>query len=275
VNTVDALLAHGRRRGVDRLDARLLVAHALHQPAAWPLAHGDDPVDPPDAERIAALLERRAAGEPLAYLTGAREFRGLSLQVDRRVLVPRPETEALVDWALEILDARAAGPTARVVDLGTGSGAIGLAIAHARRTVEVTATDASAEALDCARDNADRLGVALRLRRGDWWAATPGERFDLAVSNPPYIAEHDPHLAALTHEPPTALASGPLGLDALRRIAAEAPRHLPPGGWLLLEHGHDQADAVRRALAAAGFEAVETRPDLAGHARLSGGRRCP
>jgi release factor glutamine methyltransferase len=273
--TVDALLARARALGLDRLDARLLVAHVLGRPAAWPLAHGDEPVGTEAAARVEHLVGRRAAGEPLAYLVGARAFHGLVLQVDPRVLVPRPETEGLVDWALECLAARGPGAPARVVDLGTGSGAVALAIRQARPDVPVTAVDTSADALTCARENAARLGLEVDFVLGSWWSGAGAGPFDLVVSNPPYIAEGDPHLAALAHEPIRALTSGPQGLDAIAEIVAGAPARLAPGGWLLLEHGHEQAGPVTDLMRAAGLDSITTRDDLAGLARLTGARRRP
>lgn len=279
--TVAQALALARTR-IDALDAQMLLLHALDRPVherAWLLAHDRDALEGAAAARYAALVERRAAGEPLAYLRGEREFFGLRLQVDARVLDPRPDTETLVHWALERLAAcDASSDPVRVLDLGTGSGAIALALAHAsrgasgRRTVELSAVDASADALAVAGANAQRLGLPLRLLQGDWFAPlAPGERFTLIVSNPPYIAEGDAHLGALRHEPTMALTSGADGLHALRHIVRGASAHLQPGGWLLLEHGWDQAGAVRELLHAAGFAEVQSRHDLAGHARCSGG----
>jgi release factor glutamine methyltransferase len=259
-------LGRARALGVERLDAQLLLAFVLDRPRAWLLAHDDEEVAPTASGRLDALLRRRAAGAPLAYLTGRREFRGLTLEVNEAVLVPRPETEGLVDWALGL-------PFDDVVDLGTGSGAIALAIKQARPAAAVCATDCSAAALDVARRNAARLALAIEFRAGDWWAALAGRRFALALSNPPYIAGGDPHLAALGHEPRVALTPGGDGLGALRAIVAGAPAHLVPGGWLLLEHGHDQAGAVSSLLRQAGFEPVQTRADLAGLPRCTGGRR--
>jgi release factor glutamine methyltransferase len=275
LTTVDALLARARASGVDRLDARLLVAHVLGRPAAWPLAHGDEPVGTEAAARVDHLVERRAAGEPLAYLVGTRAFHGLVLRVDPRVLVPRPETEGLVDWGLECLAARDPGAPARVVDLGTGSGAVALAIRNARPDVAVTAVDASAAALACARENAARLGLVVEFVLGSWWSGAGTGPFDLVVSNPPYVAEGDAHLAALAHEPIAALTSGPRGLDAIAEIVAGAPARLAPGGWLLLEHGHEQALPVADLMRTAGLESVAMRHDLAGLARLTGARRPP
>jgi len=258
--------------GLERLDAQLLLLYVLGRPAhdrAWLLAHDTDPLDAATLERLHGLARRRAAGEPLAYLVGEKEFFGLPLAVDARVLVPRPDTETLVEWALERL---AGQPAPTVLDLGTGSGAIALALQHARPDAQVTAVDASAGALEVARGNAARLGLPLRFLQGDWCAALDSaERFDLIASNPPYIAAADGHLAALVHEPLSALAAGADGLDDLRRIVAQAPAHLAPGGWLLLEHGWDQAAAVRELLQAAGFDAVQSRQDLAGIERCSGG----
>jgi release factor glutamine methyltransferase len=256
--------------GLDRLDAQLLVLHALGRPLhdrAWLLAHDTDAF--PDAvwPPLAARIARRRAGEPIAYLVGEKEFHGLVLQVDDRVLVPRPDTETLVDWALEAL-AGSASP--KILDLGTGSGAIALALQHARPDARVDAVDASADALAVALANAQRLGLDVRLTQGDWLAdATTG--YALIASNPPYIAADDHHLAALRHEPLGALASGMDGLDDIRRIVADAPAHLASGGWLLLEHGHDQAAAVRTLLIDSGFVDVQSRQDLAGIARCTGG----
>lgn len=264
---VHEALQAARAAGVDRLDAQLLLAHRLARPRTWLIAHDDAVLAPADTEAFAAAIARRVAGVPLAYLVGEREFRGLMLQVSPAVLVPRPETEHLVDWALSL-----APRGARVADLGTGSGAIALALCHARPDLAVTATDASDAALAVARANAQRLGLALRFAAGSWWAALAGERFHLVASNPPYIADGDPHLTALAHEPRQALTPGGDGLDALRAIVAGAPSHLVPEGWLLLEHGHDQGPPVRALLAANGFEAVETRRDLAGLERCTSGR---
>ena len=257
---------------LDRLDAQLLLLHVLGRPAderGWLIAHDTDALPAPQLASYRALCARRAAGEPVAYLVGEKEFFGLALAVDARVLVPRPETETLVEWALEVLAGR---ERPRVVDLGTGSGAIALAIAHRRPDAQVEGVDASQDALAVAQQNASRLGLPVSFRRGSWLEGTL-PRYDLVVSNPPYVAQADPHLAALTHEPLQALAAGPDGLDDLRTIVAQAPACLAPGGWLLLEHGWDQAGAVRALLRDAGFGEIASRADLAGIPRCTGGQR--
>ncbi|OUM01370.1 peptide chain release factor N(5)-glutamine methyltransferase [Variovorax sp. JS1663] len=269
-STATQMLAAAAALGMERLDAQLLLLHVLGRPSgdrAWLLAHDTDVQGDTVWARFSALCARRIAGEPVAYLLGEKEFHGLGLQVDARVLVPRPDTETLVDWALQCLEGRTA-PS--VIDLGTGSGAIALAILHARPDAQVTAVDRSADALAVARANAQRLGLALRFAEADWLEGA-GTGLDLVVSNPPYVAAGDPHLAALRHEPPGALVSGPDGLDDIRRIVEVAPAHLREGGWLLLEHGWDQAAAVRGLLEARGFAEVQSRDDLAGIARCSGG----
>ena len=240
------------------LDAEVLLAHVLGKPRshlhAWPEAE----LDEADARRFAALIERRAAGEPVAHLVGRREFWSLPLAVTPDTLIPRPETELLVEALLERLPA---GRPARILDLGTGSGAIALAIRHERPAWTVTAVERSPAALAVARRNAQRLGLTIDWRQGDWYAPVAGERFTAIVSNPPYVAEADPHLAA-----------GPEGLDDLERIVAGAPAHLAPGGWLLLEHGPDQATAVASLLKSRGFEETRCLRDLAGHDRVGLGR---
>ena len=253
-----------------RAEAEILLAHCLgcDRTALW--ARPETAVPSAVAAACRALALRRAAGEPVAYLVGRRGFWTLELELTPAVLIPRPETELLVE---QVLAAFPADAPVRLVDLGTGSGAIALAVAAERPCWEILATDAAADALAVARRNAARLGlVAVAFRLGDWARAfRPGERFSVIVSNPPYVAEGDPHLAALRHEPAQALTAGPDGLDALRRIVAGAGAHLAPGGWLLLEHGHDQADAVRRLLLERGFGGTESRPDLAGLPRCTGG----
>jgi release factor glutamine methyltransferase len=266
---VAAALARARVLGIARLDAQLLLGAVLGRERAWVLAHDERLLDGATRERFDALCTRRAAGEPLAYLIGKKEFHGLTLGVDRRVLVPRPETELLVDWALELLANGPAQPS--VLDLGTGSGAIALALAHARPDARVSAVELSPDALACAQANGTRLGIAVEWLAGNWWQALAGRRFDVVVSNPPYVAQADPHLEALGHEPRLALTPGGDGLAALRAIAAGAGAHLESGGWLLLEHGHEQGDAVRAALAAAGLREMTTRADLAGLPRCTAG----
>lgn len=269
--TLAQALQAAARLGLPRLDAQLLLLHALGRPGddrAWLIAHDGDALPEAAGTAYAALCARRAAGEPVAYLVGHKEFFGMALQVDRRVLVPRPDTETLVEWALELLPPQR---PAWVVDLGTGSGALALALARERPRATVEAVDRSADALAVAAANARSLGLALRLRQADWLEGATGP-YDLVVSNPPYVAADDPHLAALRHEPLAALAAGPDGLDDVRRIVEAAPHRLRPGGWLLLEHGHDQAAAVRGLLEARGFAGVASRRDLAGIERCSGGR---
>lgn len=274
-------LAAARHAGLDRLDAQLLLLHALGKPASarsWLLAHDTDELAQEVAEAFRALSLRRASGEPLAYIVGGKEFFGLALQVDARVLVPRPDTETLVEWSLAVLKAPGLMPPLKVLDLGTGSGAIALAIAHSLkatgREAQVTAVDASADALDVARENARRLGLAVAFIESSWLQGVDG-RFHLIASNPPYIASADPHLAALAHEPLQALTAGMDGLDDIRDIIQQAPDHLLPGGWLLLEHGYDQAGRVRELLVQRGFLQVQGRQDLAGIERCSGGQWPP
>ena len=267
---VGAALALARASGLERLDAQLLLAAALQQSRAWLLGHDDEPLSKHLAERITAQIAQRAAGMPLAYIVGEKEFHGLLLKVTPDTLVPRPDTETLVDWALEILQPLPGEPA--VVDLGTGSGAIALAIKHRHPAAAVQAVELSAAALAVAQDNAQRLGLALRFHQGDWWQPLAGQRFDLIVSNPPYIAGSDPHLPALRFEPLEALTPGGDGMAALHALIDGAPDHLRPGGWLLLEHGYDQAEAVATALRLRGFTEPALRLDLGGQPRVSGAR---
>ena len=262
--------------GLDRLDAQLLMLHALGKHAserAWLLAHDLDALPEPVNAAFTALVQRRLLGEPLAYLTGYKAFFGLDLHVDARVLVPRPDTETLVEWALEVrggLDGLGLKGPICALDLGTGSGAVALAIKHSRPGDQVHATDFSSSALAVAQANAQRLQLDVHFSQGAWLDGVRGH-YHLIVSNPPYIAAGDPHLSDLTHEPQQALTSGTDGLDDIRAIIGQAPAHLHAGGWLLLEHGYDQADRVRGLLSAAGFGDVQSRRDLAGIERCSGG----
>jgi len=259
----DALAATGT---LSRLETQTLLCALLDCDRAWLLAHDEARLDAAQQQQFADWLRRHADGEPIAYLLGRQEFHGLSLRVSRDTLVPRPDTETLVDWALERLPAQGL-----VLDLGTGSGAIALAIKHRRPDAVVFASDRSEGALAMARANGEALGLAVGWLAGDWWqAVAPDVRFDLIVSNPPYIAGEDPHLPALHHEPRQALSPGGDGLDAIRVLVAGAGRHLKPGAWLLLEHGFDQAEAVAALFAQAGFGTAEHRLDLAGHRRCTG-----
>lgn len=261
---VSEALTFARSLGVDRLDAQLLLAHLLRQDRGWLICHDDAPVD---EALLRALFVRRAAGEPLAYLVGEKEFHGLQLRVTPDTLVPRPDTEVLVDWAIELLT-----PNSSVVDLGTGSGAIALAIKHDQPGAQVHAVDLSPAALAVAEDNARRLGLEVNFHQGSWLAPLAGRKFNVIVSNPPYIAGGDPHLPALRYEPVSALTPGGDGLSDLRTIIDTAPQHLVSGGWLLLEHGYDQAEAVAAALRARGFMEPSLRRDLGGNPRATGGR---
>ena len=270
--TVASALQAARQAGLDRLDAEILMGSVLDKPRSWLLAHDTDPLASSTLATFESLVARRALGEPVAYLLGHKEFFGLDLVVGPDVLVPRPDTEVLVEWALALLQGGAALPAqAQVLDLGTGSGAIALAIQHGHTAAQVTAVDASAGALAMAQHNATRLGLPVTCLLGSWFTPVTGSRFDLIVSNPPYIAEADPHLAALQHEPKQALTSGPDGLDDIRLIIENAPAHLHAGGWLLFEHGWDQADAVAALLQRHGFLDVTSREDLGGHRRCTGG----
>jgi release factor glutamine methyltransferase len=281
--TIGELLAEGVRRlhgagaagsnATPALDAEVLLAHVLSVGRSRLRSHPEEPVRE-RAGQYRALIVRRAAGEPLAYLTGTQEFWSLPLAVSRAVLVPRPETELLVERALALRSA----PHGRVVDLGTGSGAVALAIASERPHWQVTATDVSAEALAIARANAAQLKLsAIDFRQGSWFAPLAGTRFDIIVSNPPYVATDDPALTdpALAHEPRLALTAGADALSCLRAIARDAPQHLDPGGWLLLEHGNGQGLAVRDELVLAGLRYVRSHRDLAGHERITEGQYDP
>lgn len=292
--------------GIDSSTARIEVQYLLLQvmkvARAYLLAHPERVLNATEETLYQALLQRRLRGEPIAYLLGEREFFGLMFKVTPATLIPRPDTELLVELALQHIpsathepqtacvgrdssrqlgnhqpfrdESRPTGCKFRVLDLGTGSGAIALSIAHARPDVELVAVDASSEALAVAHENAQRLDISNAVfMRSDWYTALDAQRFDLIVSNPPYIAAGDPHLLQgdLRFEPASALASGDDGLHDIRRIVAGAPAHLQPGGWLLLEHGYDQAAPVRAILQQAGFSAVFSACDLAGIERVSGG----
>lgn len=254
-----------------RIEARALAVHAWGVETAWLIAHDTDVPSSAQAAAFHTLLEQRLTGRPIAYLTGAREFYGRPFAVGPDVLIPRPETELLVDQALGHLPA---DRPARVLDLGTGSGCVAITLALERPQALVTAVDRSPAALALARRNADALHAAVRFLHSDWFDAVAGERFDLIVGNPPYIAAADPHLGRgdVRFEPLTALASGDDGFADLRRIIHDAPAHLAAGGWLWLEHGFEQADGARRLLREAGFDQVETRLDAAALPRISGGR---
>ena len=274
-------LQAARTLGLDRLDAQLLLLHALGRPnadRAWLLAHDEDPLPELAADVFRRLSLRRAAGEPLAYIVGYKDFFGLCFAVDARVLVPRPDTETLVQWALDVTEMAAPEPL-RILDLGTGSGAIAVAVAvtlaknlpDGRLAATVHAVDASAAALAVAAVNAKALQANVQFIESHWFDKVSGH-YHVIASNPPYIASADPHLSALTHEPTAALTAGHDGLDDLRQIITQAPAHLLAGGWLLLEHGYDQADTVRALLMQRGFAEVHSRQDLAGIVRCSGGQ---
>lgn len=258
--------------GLVPLDGQVLLAHVIGQSRAWLVAHRDDPLPRAQADAFFALAKRRREGEPVAHLTGTREFWGLALAVTPDVLIPRPETESLVEIALAKI---APDRPVRVLDLGTGSGAIALALAHERPRAIVLAVDRSTAALEVARGNAQRLGLSnVEFVASDWYAAAGGERFDVIVSNPPYIEAGDPHLREgdVRFEPVTALTPGGDGLDALRTIISGAPARLAAGGWLFVEHGYDQRIAVATLLATAGFTNLVASRDLAGHWRVAGGQ---
>lgn len=253
---------------LDPLENRILLCHALGLPRVALITQSERALTEEEAARLDALVQRRLGGEPIAYIVGEREFFGLPFKVGPAVLIPRPDTELIVELALERLP-----QGGRLLDMGTGSGAIAVACAHSRKDAAVTALDVSEGALAIARANASANGASVRFLQSDWFTALGGERFALIASNPPYIAAGDAHLSQgdLRFEPSGALTDHADGLSALRRIIDGAPAHLEPGGWLLLEHGYDQAEAVRGLLAARGFEAVQSWRDLAGIERVSGG----
>jgi release factor glutamine methyltransferase len=260
------------QQATDRIEARVLLRGVLNESDAYLLAHGDDTLSAEQAQQYVGLVVRRAAGEPVAYITGRREFFGREFAVNPSVLIPRPETELLVELALQRLPASV---PARVLDLGAGSGCIGITIAAERPQAQVMLVDVSEAALEIARANAAQWAPGnTTLLHSDWYSAIAAERYDLIVANPPYVAEGDAHLEQgdLRFEPRSALAAGADGLNDLQRIIAQAPLHLRAGGWLLLEHGFDQAVACAWLLEAAGFQEVFNAPDLAGMPRVSGGR---
>ena len=262
-----------RLPGLDPVDARVLLQHVLGMSHAALLAHPERVLSGEERRRFTALAARRAQGEPVAYLVGWWEFYGRRFAVGASVLIPRPETELLIDRSLELLPP---GASADVLDLGTGSGIIALTLALERPHCARTAVDASAAALALARENAQTLGVGrVAFWHGDWYGPIAQRAFDLIVSNPPYVADTDPHLELgdLRFEPAAALRAGSDGLAAIRHIVAQAPAHLRPNGWLLFEHGYDQADACRDLLARAGFVDITTACDLAQLPRVSGGRK--
>jgi len=269
MNSIAAALADARQR-IPAAEARLLLCQLLGRNTAWLEAHRDEALEEPVTSRFAAWVQRREEGEPVAYLLGQREFYGRDFAVSPAVLIPRPETELLVELALQKV-ANLSQP--RILDLGTGSGCLAITLALECPAAQVTAVDAAAAALAVATENARRLGAAGRFVESDWFAALDSERFDLIVANPPYIAPGDPHLSQgdLRFEPASALAAADNGLADLRRIVSSAPDHLASGAWLLCEHGYDQAEAMAHLLAGAGFGVIEQHRDLAGIIRVSGG----
>jgi release factor glutamine methyltransferase len=256
---------------LDPLENRILLCEATGLTRVQLITQGDRALTPDEAARLDELVARRLRGEPIAYIVGRREFFGLDFHVGPAVLIPRPDTELIVELALE----RLPETSPRLLDMGTGSGAIAVAVAHTRPDADVTALDVSPDALDVARENAAANGARVRFLESSWFdALAAGDTFDVIASNPPYIAAGDEHLAQgdLRFEPVGALTDHADGLSALRIIVAGSPRHLAPGGWLLLEHGYDQAAAVRALLLQAGFTDVQSWRDLAGIERVSGGR---
>ena len=264
-------LAADRDAAEARREAQVLLGFALGVTRAWVTTHPDQAADSEAAARFRSLVALRVSGHPVAYLVGVKEFYGLPLRVTPDVLIPRPETEELVEAALERLPRDEAR---KVLDLGTGSGCIAVAIARQRPAAQVTAVDSSTSALALARENAAALDVEVEFLPSDWFAALGGRRFDLIVANPPYVAADDPHLRRgdLRFEPRPALAAGADGLAELRRIVGAAPKYLRPRAWLLLEHGYNQAEACRDLLRDAGFGELVFRADIAGLPRIAGGR---
>jgi len=273
-STLAQCLSQAQAQGLARVDAQMLLLHSLGRDLhdrAWLLTHDSDPLGALQLAQWQTAVQRRLDGEPVAYITGRKDFFGLTLAVDARVLDPRPDTETLVEWALAVLPQAPTPNALRVLDLGTGSGAVALALQHARPDAHVWAVDLSADALVVARANALQLNLPVQFIASNWFAQIDAH-FDLIVANPPYIAQADPHLRALQHEPLQALTSGSDGLSDIRHIIAHAPNYLAHSAWLLLEHGHDQAERVRSLLVQAGFLRVQSHTDLAGHVRCSGGQ---
>jgi release factor glutamine methyltransferase len=273
-DVLDTAIAELRESSASaRLDAELLVSGALERPRSFLISHAGEALSPETLARIAQAIARRRRGEPVAHILGSREFWSLDLEVNPHVLIPRPETERLVEFAIDVLPAEA---HSKVLDLGTGSGAVALAIAKERPNARLIATDNSAEAITVACRNAEGLGLAnVSFLVGDFYEPVGAMHFDLIVSNPPYVSAKDPALAApeLKAEPRGALVPGPTGLEAIERIVARAPEHLRPGAWLALEHGSEQAAAVRALLSAAGFSTIRTLKDLANHERVTAGKK--
>lgn len=273
IRTCRQLLAHAAGQltaisGNPQLDAELLLSRALDRPRSHLRAWPDKQPDDEQRAQFETLLARRLLGEPMAYILGEREFWSMNLHVNADTLIPRADTEILVETALERIPN---DRPCRVIDMGTGSGAIALALKQERPLADIAASDASPGALQIARSNAKRLGLEIGFFAGDWWSPLNDMQFDVIVSNPPYIAAGDTHLQSgdLRFEPQSALAAGTDGLDDLQILITGAPPHLAPGGWLLLEHGYDQAEAVRELLLAAGLEQPGSRRDLGGHVRVS------
>ncbi|HEY9397199.1 MAG TPA: peptide chain release factor N(5)-glutamine methyltransferase [Burkholderiales bacterium] len=258
-----------RSSDLPELEAKILLETATARPRAWLIAHLDDEADETQVHLARRLYARRHAGEPIAYITGEREFFSLELGITPDVLIPRPETELLVELAIEMAPNRAG----RVIDLGTGSGAVAIALAKHLPDAEVWACDVSDQALNVARNNAERHNAAVRFLRSDWFGGVPLGRFDVIVSNPPYVAAEDEHLEEgdVRYEPRGALVGGPDGLECIRTIVAQAVERLEPDGWLLFEHGYDQASRCRDLLHACGYQDVTSWTDLAGIPRVTGG----
>ncbi len=275
--TIKSLLADATQRlqGLDtaRLDAEVLLAKVMQVERTYLYSHDDAVADPGQQARYIQMLNERARGKPIAHITGQREFWSMKLQINEHTLIPRPETEHLVEAALELIPE---GYSCNIADLGTGSGAIALAIAKERPRCKIIATDISEQALQVASRNATRLGIhTITFQQGDWCAALNGAKVELLISNPPYIEENDPHLdqGDVRFEPRNALVSGADGLHAIKQILDQSAAHLRPGGWLLIEHGYQQAEAIRELMREQEMETVKTQTDHAGLDRVTMGRR--